>query len=276
MSEFGIVVMNADGSAQKSIGGGINPTWSPDGTKIAYESVDAISTNIFVMNGDGSNASPVTTDDFFQFNNHPDWSPDGAKIAFEYLDCSAFFSWAPLALQTVDPDGGNRQPLGGGLPGYNPAWSPDGAKIVFNQFNANANDNSAIRVANRDGSGAADLTAYSSRNTDPAWGPVLVPSSIDDPQVFVTQHYRDSLNREPDPSGLAFWTNEIIECGSGASCIEAKRINVSAAFFLSIEFQETGYLVYRMYKSSYGNLAGAPVPIKLNEFCPIRRKLAKT
>jgi hypothetical protein len=45
-----------------------------------------------------------------------------------------------------------------------------------------------------------------------------------------------------------------------------KRINVSAAFFLSIEFQETGYLVYRTYKSGFGNLSGKPVPVVLNNF----------
>ena len=57
-------------------------------------------------------------------------------------------------------------------------------------------------------------------------------------------------------------------CGADLSCIEAKRINVSAAYFLSIEFQQTGYLVYRTYKASYGNLPGTPVPIKFNEFLP--------
>jgi hypothetical protein len=57
-------------------------------------------------------------------------------------------------------------------------------------------------------------------------------------------------------------------CGADQQCIDAKRINVSAAFFLSIEFQQTGYLVYRFYKASYGNLPGAPVPVKLSEFLP--------
>ena len=38
--------------------------------------------------------------------------------------------------------------------------------------------------------------------------------------------------------------------------------------FLSIEFQETGYLVYKFYKAAYGNLPGAPVPLRLNEFLP--------
>jgi hypothetical protein len=84
----------------------------------------------------------------------------------------------------------------------------------------------------------------------------------------VRQHYLDFLNREPDASGLAFWTNQITSCGADAQCIEIRRINVSAAFFLSIEFQETGYFVYRMYKTAYGNLAGAPVPLRRNEFVP--------
>jgi hypothetical protein len=58
---------------------------------------------------------------------------------------------------------------------------------------------------------------------------------IDGASFFVRQHYLDFLNREPDPAGLAFWTNEITSCGGNAQCIEIKRINVSAAFFLSID-----------------------------------------
>jgi hypothetical protein len=96
----------------------------------------------------------------------------------------------------------------------------------------------------------------------------LPANEIDDPQFFVAQHYRDFLNREPDASGLAFWVNEITSCGANAQCIQIKRVNVSAAFFLSIEFQETGYLVYKFYKAAYGNLPGAPVPLRLNEFLP--------
>lgn len=91
---------------------------------------------------------------------------------------------------------------------------------------------------------------------------------VDAAQFFVRQHYYDFLSREPDASGLAFWTNQITSCGSDAPCIEIKRINVSAAYFLSIEFQETGYLVYRMYKAAYGNLPGAPVPVRFEEFLP--------
>jgi hypothetical protein len=77
---------------------------------------------------------------------------------------------------------------------------------------------------------------------------------IDDPQSFVYTHYHDFLNREPDAAGLAFWTSKITTCGSDAKCLENARINVSASFFLSIEFQETAYLLYLMQKESYATM----------------------
>lgn len=96
------------------------------------------------------------------------------------------------------------------------------------------------------------------------------PNPILTQDFFVRQHYLDFFNRAPDASGLAFWTNEITSCGANAACIDLKRTNVSAAFYVSIEFRETGYLVYRMYKVSYGNLDNgtAPVPVRLAEFLP--------
>ncbi|MDQ3746601.1 MAG: hypothetical protein M3444_19685, partial [Acidobacteriota bacterium] len=79
---------------------------------------------------------------------------------------------------------------------------------------------------------------------------------IDDAQFFVAQHYRDFLSREPDAPGLQFWTQGIISCGSDANCVAVKRVNTSAAFFLSIEFQNTGYFVYRVYKTAFGDADG--------------------
>ena len=66
--------------------------------------------------------------------------------------------------------------------------------------------------------------------------------------------------------GLQFWTQNIESCGVDAACRDVKRIDTSAAFFLSIEFQETGFLVYRMHKAAFGNLSGTPVPVRLSEF----------
>ena len=89
---------------------------------------------------------------------------------------------------------------------------------------------------------------------------------LDRSDFFVRQHYLDFLNREPDADGLAFWTGGIESCGADAQCREVKRIDTSAAFFLSIEFQETGYLVYRLHKAAFGNVAGTPVPVRLSDF----------
>lgn len=84
----------------------------------------------------------------------------------------------------------------------------------------------------------------------------VVPTTvnpIDSSSFFVRQHYRDFLNRDPDPVGLDFWVNQIESCGTDQACREVRRINVSAAFFLSIEFQETGYLVYLLHKAAFNS-----------------------
>ena len=84
--------------------------------------------------------------------------------------------------------------------------------------------------------------------------PESLITPIDDAQSFVSTHYHDFLNREPDTAGLAFWTSQITACGADAACVDSARANVSAAFYLSIEFQQTGYLVYLMQKESYGTM----------------------
>jgi uncharacterized protein DUF4214 len=86
--------------------------------------------------------------------------------------------------------------------------------------------------------------------------PTSNPLNNADARFFVRQHYLDFLNRDPDQSGLDFWRNQITSCGTDQACIEIRRINVSAAFFVSIEFQETGYLVERVYKTAYGEGTG--------------------
>jgi hypothetical protein len=101
-------------------------------------------------------------------------------------------------------------------------------------------------------------------------------SIIDQPDFFVKQQYLDFLNRPADQSGLDFWTNQITSCGSDAHCIEVKRINVSAAFFLSIEFQQTGNLVYKMYKAGFGNPLGKPVAVDRAPFLADTRQIQST
>ncbi|HEY0003861.1 MAG TPA: DUF4214 domain-containing protein, partial [Pyrinomonadaceae bacterium] len=75
---------------------------------------------------------------------------------------------------------------------------------------------------------------------------------LDTDLYFVRQQYLDFLGREPDQGGLLYWTNELEKCGSDASCLNRRRNAVSAAFFMSDEFEKTGSFVYRIYKAGLG------------------------
>ncbi len=99
----------------------------------------------------------------------------------------------------------------------------------------------------------------------------VIPNPIDDARQFVKQQYRDFLSREADQAGEDFWTDNITKCGdparrpSGqteAQCTDQQRETTSAAFFLSPEFQYTGYFVYRFYKGALGRQP------TLSEFAP--------
>ncbi|HEX8687815.1 MAG TPA: S8 family serine peptidase, partial [Pyrinomonadaceae bacterium] len=99
---------------------------------------------------------------------------------------------------------------------------------------------------------------------------------IDDTRNFVRQQYLDFFNRAPDKPGDDFWTGGVEQCGANQQCREVKRIDTSAAFFLSIEFKETGYLVYRAYKAAYGNLsAERAVPVRYEEFMPDTQRIGE-
>jgi CSLREA domain-containing protein len=81
---------------------------------------------------------------------------------------------------------------------------------------------------------------------------------IDDNATFVCQHYHDFLSRQADDAGQAFWTNQLAACNGDAGCLDRKRVDVSAAFFLSIEFQQTGYFAIRVNKAAFGDQPGNP------------------
>jgi hypothetical protein len=108
-------------------------------------------------------------------------------------------------------------------------------------------------------SGGASLGAQATATLQIIDDPAEPPgNAIDDPAAFVSQHYRDLLNRQQDPAGQAFWTNEITSCGTDEGCRGHKRENVSAAFFVSIEFQGTGFEVIRIYKATFTDSAQRP------------------
>jgi Tol biopolymer transport system component len=272
-----LCVVNADGTDQRVMADlsvyafpAWSLAWSPNGSKLAASGFFG---PIVLMNLDGSHQTHITEPPSGgPYDIHPAWSPDGSRIAFTRVtDCDFNDCYAPH-VWLINVDGSNERMLTGeDMSGDNPAWSPDGQKIIFSSYGE-------LWTTSPDGSSLSNITNSNESEWAPSWQPVVAvvpPNEINDAQFFVRQHYRDFLNREPDAEGLAFWTNEITSCGGDAQCIEAKRINVSAAYFLSIEFQQTGYLVYRTYKTAYGNLPDAPVPIRLNEFLPDTQEIGQ-
>ena len=134
-----------------------DPTWSPDGSRIAFRSQRDGNDEIYVMNANGTCQMNIT------HNSLADWSPDGTQIAF-----SRFFgdnSFTDIAL--IRPDGSGLKRLTTAHGEY-PAWSPDGTKIAF----ASARDgNYEIYVMNADGSDQTRLTNNPAYDMSPTWSP---------------------------------------------------------------------------------------------------------
>jgi len=99
--------------------------------------------------------------------------------------------------------------------------------------------------------------------------PRATVNPADNVNYFVSQHYRDFLNREPDTGGLTFWSERITgnagnnpaPCPPNDSvCVNERRIGVSDAFFVELEYQQTGSYVFRMYRGAFGNNQPFPNP----------------
>ncbi|HST53235.1 MAG TPA: hypothetical protein VLJ61_14590 [Pyrinomonadaceae bacterium] len=150
--------------------------------------------------------------------------------------------------------------------------------VAFSAASALAQSQQAptLRIVSEDGNKLPSDLLYGNTKVKPLRlrPGTNVPITIDDSDFYVQQQYVDFLSRFPDQSGFSFWQNDINQCGTDANCIAVHRVNVSAAFFLSIEFQSTGYLVYRLNKAAFGNLPGAPVPVRRETFMPDTRSIA--
>ncbi|MEE8362246.1 MAG: hypothetical protein V3R71_08810 [Gemmatimonadales bacterium] len=111
---------------------GIQPAWSPDGSKIASEiDVGPSESDIFVTNVDGSGRRNLTNR-IQLVDREPTWSPDGSQIAFRRLDRTESVGYD---LWVMDADGTNQTRLVS-LPGaqLSPRWLPDN-RILFDSGN---------------------------------------------------------------------------------------------------------------------------------------------
>jgi Tol biopolymer transport system component len=122
-----LVAVLTPSGAVRELGPGLNPAWSSDGRRIAYERVDG---GLWVMDANGANRRRLTRN---PFDEHPSWSPDGRRIVFDGAAADAPVT--SHVLWVVDADGSGRRRLGRTTtePGGNlePAWSPDGGRILY-------------------------------------------------------------------------------------------------------------------------------------------------
>ena len=93
------------------------------------------------------------------------------------------------------------------------------------------------------------------------------PITIEDSDFFVFNHYVDFLSRMPDQAGQDFWTGQLTGCSPQPSCLDRRRVEVSAAFFVEQEYQATGYFVYKIYRGVLGRFPSYA------EFKPDRRQI---
>ena len=157
---------------------------------------------------------------------------------------------------------------------------------IFDDLYQDGTETFTVTLSNASGATLGTQTTATVTITDNDSSPPTT-NPLDSTGFFVRQQYLDFLNREPDTPGFNFWSNIIENCTPKPQCTEVARINTSASFFESIEFLETGYLVYRFYKASYGDGSGTStccdtpprdisVPIiRLSEFLPDTQRIGQ-
>jgi probable HAF family extracellular repeat protein len=221
----GLFLVNADGSNQHQLGASISrPAWSPDGTKIAVSNQSDTTSQIAVINADGTGGTTLTNTVADSPDSSPAWSPDGTKIAFvsgrdgnaeiyvmnadgtgqtnltHSLGRDYSPAWSPdgskivfvheYQIYVMNADGSNKINLShSDDPNYGPIWSPDGTRIAYYRVILNGpEDDAAVFVVNPDGSGAQQISLNSSYDTVPDWSPAG--------DHLVVQNFRPEGNSE--------------------------------------------------------------------------------
>jgi Tol biopolymer transport system component len=173
-ANYELYTMNADGSGRqrvthnslkKNVG---NPSWSPNGRRIAFTGIGASSWDIYTVKPDGGGLTILTSG--FGTNREPSWSPDGTKIVYSSNAGSFDFQ-----IWVMNADGSNPQQLttftaDEGSGDKEPDWSPDGTSIVFDRWLGVANCPDLCRI-NADGSQLRRLTRTSTCEDRPCWSP---------------------------------------------------------------------------------------------------------
>lgn len=202
-----IHVMNADGSGLTNLTNDstkrdLEPSWSPDGTRLAYARQSGgggtpFVREIYVMNADGTQQTPLTA--YGAFSSHPAWSPDGTTIAFTVDAPGPAIGDGLRDIYVMNSDGtGVINLTDNGEFNAGPSWSPDGAKIAFHHATSRLAGFAQISVMNADGTGQTPLTDDTSFDNRPSWSP---------DGTKIAFHSRRAVDENDNPVRMIFVMN---------------------------------------------------------------------
>jgi TolB protein len=203
----GVYAVNPDGTDVHLIHPGVEPAYSPDGSKIVFAKTFApgrecftCDAGLFVMNVDGRHARRLTEGK----DTSPDWSPNGKRIAFQRTIGGTTQIWV------IDTDGtGLRRITHLQRGGWFPSWSPDSSQVMF------ADGVGSLYVINADGSRLTPIDADTTLGiVGPRWSPdgsrVVFTASSNGWGVYTMNadgtHVRRLTNFDTGCAGGASWS----------------------------------------------------------------------
>jgi Tol biopolymer transport system component len=196
-----LMVMEPDGSGATKIGGAYDqaPSWSPDGSKIAFDAPAGGISAIFTMDADGTGRTQLTSSALPDVN--PSWSPDGTQIAFESARTGV------LGIYVMNADGSDPHRISPtDHHSMDPSWSPDGTRIAFVRTQAGSE---TVALMDPDGSNVVDITPAAS-----TWGKVdWSPDSSRLALSFLVDGRNQVHTMNPDGSDVRRLTSDTNDTG---------------------------------------------------------------
>jgi len=160
-----IWVMNADGTGDtqltNTVWGDFSPSWSPDGTRITFQTNRDGNGEVYVMNADGTGQTRLTNN--AAYDVLPSWSPDGTHITFNSNRDGN------NEIYVMNADGTGQTNISNNYAyDFSPSWSPDGTQIAFT---SGRDGTYQIYVMNADGTGQTNISNNAAYDFLPSWSP---------------------------------------------------------------------------------------------------------